>query len=32
VSRETELANEFPIHVVGEWIGHSVDVARKHYL
>lgn len=31
-SRETELANEFPIHVVCEWIGNSVDVARKHYL
>ena len=31
-SRETELANEFPIHVVCEWIGNSEEVARKHYL
>jgi integrase len=31
-SRETELANEFPIHVVCEWIGNSSDVARRHYL
>ena len=31
-SRETELANEFPIHVVCEWIGNSPDVARRHYL
>ena len=31
-SRETELANEFPIHVVCEWIGNSMDVARRHYL
>jgi len=30
-SRETELADEFPIHVVCEWIGNSPDVARKHY-
>ena len=29
-SRETELADEFPIHVVCEWIGNSPDVARKH--
>lgn len=28
-SRETELANEFPLHVVCEWIGNSVEVARK---
>lgn len=28
----TELANEFPIHVVCEWIGNSPDVARRHYL
>jgi len=31
-SRETELANAFPIHVVCEWIGNSEEVARKHYL
>ena len=29
-SRETELADEFPIHVGCEWIGNSPDVARKH--
>jgi hypothetical protein len=29
-SRETELADEFPIHVVCGWIGNSPDVARKH--
>ena len=27
---ETERADEFPIHVVCEWIGNSPDVARKH--
>ena len=31
-TRETELANEFPIHVVCEWIGNSRPVAMKHYL
>lgn len=31
-SRETELAAEFPIHVVTAWIGNSVAVATKHYL
>ena len=31
-TRETELANEFPIHVVTKWIGNSVAVAHKHYL
>lgn len=31
-SRETELANEFPIHVVCEWIGNTPEVARRHYL
>lgn len=31
-SRETELANEYPIHVVTEWIGNSPKVAAKHYL
>jgi len=31
-SRETELAAEFPIHVVTAWIGNSVSVATKHYL
>jgi integrase len=31
-TRETELAELFPIHVVCEWIGNSEAVARKHYL
>jgi len=31
-SRETELAAEFPIHVVCAWIGNSQAVAAAHYL
>lgn len=31
-TRETELAEQFPIHVVCEWIGNSRAVAAKHYL
>lgn len=31
-TRETELAESFPIHVVCEWIGNSQAVAREHYL
>lgn len=31
-SRETELAAEYPIHVVCAWIGNSAAVAAKHYL
>ncbi|MEW4564882.1 phage integrase SAM-like domain-containing protein [Bremerella sp. JC770] len=31
-TRETELADTFPEHVVCSWIGNSVAVARKHYL
>jgi Phage integrase family len=31
-SRETELAAEFPIHVVCEWIGNSARIAAAHYL
>jgi integrase len=31
-TRETELAEDFPIHVVCEWIGNSQAVAKKHYL
>lgn len=31
-SRETELAERFPIHVVCAWIGNSQPVAAKHYL
>ncbi len=31
-SRETELAAEYPIHVVCAWVGHTVQIAAKHYL
>jgi len=31
-SRCTELAETFPIHVVTAWMGHSQQVAQKHYL
>ena len=31
-TRETELAAEFPIHVVCKWIGNSIQVASKNYL
>ena len=31
-TRETELAEEFPIHVVCKWIGNSQPVAAQHYL
>ena len=31
-TRETELADEFPMHVVCKWIGNSQPVAAKHYL
>jgi integrase len=31
-SRETELAESFPIHVVCQWIGNSRAVAQDHYL
>jgi len=31
-SRETELAETWPLHVVTAWIGNSEPVARKHYL
>ena len=31
-SRETELAQEFPIHVVTAWMGNTPRVALKHYL
>ncbi len=31
-TRETELAEQFPIHVVCKWIGNSEIIARKHYL
>ena len=31
-TRETELAENYPMHVVCAWIGNSQDVATKHYL
>jgi integrase len=31
-TRETELAEDFPIHVVCDWIGNGQLVAAKHYL
>jgi integrase len=31
-SRETELAADYPLHVVTEWIGNSAPVAARHYL
>ena len=31
-SRETELCEKFPLHVVCKWIGNSVPVAKKFYL
>jgi len=31
-SRETELAGQFPLHVVTEWLGNSNLIAAKHYL
>ena len=31
-SRETELAQEHPIHLVVAWLGNSLKVAQKHYL
>ena len=31
-SRETELAESYPMHVVTAWLGNSPDIAPKHYL
>jgi integrase len=31
-TRETELAESFPMHVVCKWIGNSQAVAKEHYL
>ncbi len=31
-TRETELAEQFPMHVVCKWIGNSQPVAAQHYL
>ena len=31
-SRQTELSNEYPPHVVADWLGNTVAVADAHYL
>ncbi|TXT35294.1 MAG: integrase family protein [Planctomycetota bacterium] len=31
-SRQTELEERFPSHVVCQWLGNSEAIARKHYL
>ena len=31
-SRETELVEQFPAHVVAYWMNHSTRIAQKHYL
>lgn len=31
-TRETELAETYPIHVVCQWIGNSPRIAARHYL
>lgn len=31
-SRQTELENQYPTHVVCAWLGNSEAVAREHYL
>lgn len=31
-TRETELAETFPLHVVCSWIGNTQSVVAKHYL
>jgi integrase len=31
-SRQTELADQFRLHVVTDWIGNSPDIAERHYL
>jgi integrase len=31
-SRQTELEERFPTHVVCAWLGNSEDIARRHYL
>jgi integrase len=31
-TRETELAETYPLHVVCKWIGNSAAIAREHYL
>ena len=31
-SRQTELTNDFPSHVVADWLGNSPAIAQRHYL
>jgi hypothetical protein len=31
-SRQTELEDRFPSHVVCKWMGNSESIARKHFL
>ena len=31
-TRETELANSYPIQAVVQWMGNTEAVAREHYL
>lgn len=31
-SRRTELQEQFPSHVIDNWMGHSTRVAERHYL
>jgi integrase len=31
-SRQTELADRFPAHVVARWLGNSPTIAERHYL
>lgn len=30
-SRETELLEDFPVHVVARWMGHDPKISLKHY-
>jgi hypothetical protein len=31
-TRQTELTEKFPVHVVCSWMGNSATIAAKHYL
>jgi integrase len=31
-TRDTELRDSYPAHVCVAWLGHSEEIARKHYL
>ncbi len=31
-SRQTELTDEYPAHVVADWMGNSPEIADRHYL